>query len=402
MYIWFLKLNVLTLIPMSKTLLIVALCACSWLHAQKVVWKPQIPMGGQLFPAYLLATATADLFDTSEPTPFWLGDPNGMLGIEITNPLKDSKIKLEVRVPQLTEGVSVFEGVLGTKGEDYLVFPDIKYDYVLLGNMVQPKPVNATFTVFINGKRIGEQTKRVAVRALSDCPYAYTDIDEQDQDISWMFAAFVNENHPVVDQVLKEALATKLVNSISGYQGKDPAEVYKQVFAIWTVFQNKGIKYSSITRASGESDNVISQTVRPMSESLKAVQANCVDGSVLFASVLRKIEIDPFLVLVPGHCFLGFYLDEEHKEFELLETTMLGETDPGKTNKEADEIYKDLFGGKTTYLKNWRVFSAAIESGNATYEENKAQLENEKNTDMQYQFIEIDDWRKMGVMPINR
>lgn len=387
---------------MFKYLFVVALCGLTPLFGQNVQWKPQVEMGGQLFPSYLLATATADLFDTSEPTPFWLGDPNGMLGIEITNPAKDSKIKLEIRVPQLTEGVSVYEGTLAKKGEDYLVFPDIKYNYDVLGNMVQPKPVNATFTLFINGKRIGEQTKRIAMRAISDCPYAYKNIDQDEEDISWMFAAFVNENHPVVDEILKEALATKLVNSISGYQAGTPDEVYKQVFAIWTVFQNKGIKYSSITRASGESENVFSQTVRPMSESLKSIQANCVDGSVLFASVLRKIEIDPFLVLVPGHCFLGFYLDAEHKDFEVLETTMLGETDPGQTNKEIDDLYKELFGNKTIFLKNWRVFSAAIESANGTYEENKAQLENEKNEDMQYQFIEIDDWRKMGVTPINR
>ena len=387
---------------MYQFLIAFVLCTCSFLHAQTVKWKPKIEMGGQLFPAYLLATATADLFDTSQPTPFWLGDPNGMLGIEINNPSKDSKIKLEIRMPQLTDGVSVFEGVLNKKGEDYLIFPDIKYNYEALSNVLQPKPVNATFTLFVNGKRMGEQTKRVAVRALSDCPYAFTNLDGQEEDISWMFAAFVNENHPVVDQILKEALATKLVGSISGYQASDPNDVYKQVFAIWTVFQNKGIKYSSISRASGESENVASQTVRPMSESLKAVQANCVDGSVLFASVLRKIEIDPFLVLVPGHCFLGFYLDAEHKDFEVLETTMLGETDYEKTNKDADDLYKDLFRTNTTFIKNWRTFSAAIQSANDTYQENKAQLENEKNTDTQFQFIDIDDWRKIGVVPISR
>jgi len=387
---------------MKKNLYFVVFLCANALYAQNTTWKPVIEMGGQLFPSYLMATATADLFDTSEPTPFWLGDPNGMLGISIVNSVANAKIKLVVDAPKLTEGLSVFEGTLSKKGEEYLIFPDVKYNYATLANMTQPLPFNATFTLFVNGKRMGEQSKRINVRAISDCPYSFTNLDGEEEDISWMFAAYVNENHPTVDEILKEALATKLVKSIDGYQSGEPENVYKQVFAIWTVFQKKGIKYSSITRSSGESEKVTSQTVRPMSESLKAVQANCVDGSVLFASVLRKIDMDPFLVLVPGHCFLGFYLDAEHKDFEVLETTMLGETNPGQTNKDVDELYKELFGNSPTYLKNWRIFSAAIEAANQTYEENKKQLEDEKNEDMQYQFIDIDDWRKMGVMPINR
>lgn len=81
---------------------------------------------------------------------------------------------------------------------------------------------------------------------------------------------------------------------------------------------------------------------------------------------------------------------------------MLGETDYEKANADADDLYKDLCGTKTVFIKNWRVFSAAIQSANDTYQENKAQLENEKNTDTQFQFIDIDDWRKMGVVPISR
>ena len=48
------------------------------------------------------------------------------------------------------------------------------------------------------------------------------------------------------------------------------------------------------------------------------------------ASILRKIGLNVYLVMVPGHCLLAFDLGEDEDDPILgLETTMLGETDPG-------------------------------------------------------------------------
>ena len=37
-----------------------------------------------------------------------------------------------------------------------------------------------------------------------------------------MFAAYVNENHPYLDKILKEALATKITDAFDGYQQMIP------------------------------------------------------------------------------------------------------------------------------------------------------------------------------------
>ena len=42
-------------------------------------------------------------------------------------------------------------------------------------------------------------------------------------------------------------------------------------------------------------------------QALESSQINCVDGSVLFASLLRSINIEPILVRTPGHMFVGYY-----------------------------------------------------------------------------------------------
>ena len=36
------------------------------------------------------------------------------------------------------------------------------------------------------------------------------------------------------------------------------------------------------------------------------------------------MELDPYLVTVPGHMIMGVYLNEEHREQREIETTMAG------------------------------------------------------------------------------
>lgn len=47
----------------------------------------------------------------------------------------------------------------------------------------------------------------------------------------------------------------------------------------------------------------------------------------MFASLLRAINIEPILVRTPGHMFVGYYTDANHKDMKFLETTMIGDVD---------------------------------------------------------------------------
>ena len=367
--------------------------------AQAVSWQPVLEMDGQLFPSYVLATATARLYEETEPDSTWLGDPNGMIGIRLVNPAPGTAVRLEVTLPHLAEEVSVYEGTLERAGETYHIFPTLRYDFDLLAQLTQPRPAAATFTLYLDGRRVGQKTKNFPVRSVNDCPYSFQNLYGEEEDVSWMFAAYVNENHPDVDLLLKEALATGLVNGVDGYQGT-AADVYRQVFALWTALRQRGIRYSATTRPSGADQKVYSQNVRFLDQTLRVTQAGCVDATVLFASVLRRIEIDPFLVLVPGHCFLGFYLDRDHKEFDLLETTMLDNPAKGAPGKKLARLYATWFGKDTRFFEDWRGFTAAVDDANATYDEYKTKLEDPANADLSCQIIDVEECRKTGVMPI--
>lgn len=59
-------------------------------------------------------------------------------------------------------------------------------------------------------------------------------------------------------------------------------------------------------------------------ESLAHGQANCIDGAVLFASLLEGISINPAIVLVPGHALVAWETWKNSGEWKYLETTMIG------------------------------------------------------------------------------
>jgi hypothetical protein len=242
-------------------------------------------------------------------------------------------------------------------GQAYRISPHLKYEYEKMLSIHQPYPEDITAKVYLNGEFLGEKSKTIIVRSINDCFYGqYVETEEGSVFQPWpeMFVAYVNEGHPVVDQILAEALKKGYVNSFIGYQGNQQ-DVVNQVHAIWRVLKDRGIKYSSITTTSVESDKIAAQHVRMVGDSIEGSQANCVDGSVLMASVFRKLGLDAYLVLLPGHMMVGASVDSEGSSALFLETTMLSGSSMNDAMRSADatiDKYRapDGGAGDVTYI----------------------------------------------------
>ena len=269
---------------------------------------------------------------------------------------------------------------------------------------MQQKPANLTIKVTIDGEPLPTIEETVLLRSINDCPfYVQTGEDKANiddlEDISITYAAYVNENHPWIDGLLREALDAaqegKLLDSFTGYQSDDPDTVMTQVFAVWNALQRRGIKYSDVSRTP-PSKLVYSQTVRFLDDSVNAAQANCVDGSVLMASILQKIGIDSSLVMVPGHCFLAFS-DGNKKDPKMfgLETTMLGQDNLNSVDdlpNLPDEAKQEEFAASL------KTFTAAVNTGTEALKEHAKEFE--ADDDPAYQLISIAEARELGVMPL--
>jgi hypothetical protein len=220
--------------------------------------------------------------------------------------------------------------------------------------------------------------------------------------LGWMFAAYVNENHPLLDKILQEALETKIVGAFR-VTTHEHDETLKQVFAVWSALQKRSLQYSNTTATPGGSDVVQSQYVRFVDQSLANTQANCVDGSVLFASLLRKISIEPFLVTVPGHMYVGFYLGAGKSQFVALETTVLGLPDVADEKKPGDPAalttLRDKMDAAIRSRRDWKTFAKAIQVGTEDLTKNKEKID--AGGDPTYQWIDVAEARSQGIMPIS-
>ncbi len=271
---------------------------------------------------------------------------------------EDDNTKIEVEVKESDYWYGSKAVFTCNKADDrYIYKPVINWKYDVLRKLNQPTPVNMVIQLTVNGEDAGERSKTLTLRGVNECVFAMRDGDKL-IDFSMLFAAYVNEDHPLIQQILKEGLETGIIKSFKGYHGGKEMDVYAQVLSIWNALQERGIHYSNLIESSQSSPVYFSQRVRTIEEALNYSQANCVDGTVLFASLLKAIGIDPVLIRVPGHMFLGFYVNKKHTKMEFLETTLLG--------SEEVVLKKEL----TQFLnvESYDSFINAIEKGKQRYE----------------------------------
>ena len=344
-----------------------------------------VGMEKQLFPSYLLARATLSAKNNN----YKLGDGDGNVSVMIHNPGMNKSVRVEVGATPFSEA-AVFDGFMREAGKEYEISPRIPWDFQKLRGLLQPTPVNFTVTTYIDNEKAGHRTIVATMRSINDCPYYWED-DETgagDLDLNYMYVAYINEDDPVVDEVLSQALQTDIVDGFDGYQTGDKKRVDDQVFSIWYALQKRGIRYSSISTNSstGISPNLYSQRIRMIDQTWKNRQANCVDGMVLMASVLRSIRIDPVLVLMADHCVLGYYRDAEHKDLACLETAMIGDVDLRK-----------IMSVRRRKASR-KLFTEARQRAQRHYRNSKDSFDK----DPRYRFIVVADVRKSGIRPIGR
>jgi hypothetical protein len=240
------------------------------------------------------------------------------------------KIESDGSPPLIAPSTYVF-----TSDGDYdhsVAYPRLAFDYAQLRSVNQTKPLNLKFTASRNGGIPSIINQTWHVRQINDCPIGMRlvtlksngVIKKESANVAIMtFAGYVNENHPAIPEILDEALSLGQISAFTGYQEATNVSVLRQLDAIWKALEKKDIRYSSIGTTTGSSSQV--QHVRLIEDTLSTRQANCVDGSTLFASIATKIGLDAYLVLAPGHCYVAIDMPETKPIG--IEMTALGSED---------------------------------------------------------------------------
>lgn len=109
--------------------------------------------------------------------------------------------------------------------------------------------------------------------------------------------------------------------------------------SIYEELQSFGITYDSV--AFSFFDPSSTESVRWPATVLTDRAANCIDGSMLFASALEALQLEPVVVFVPGHAYVAVRNAPGAQLVWPLETTMLGTAPFASALLEGIDEYQD-------------------------------------------------------------
>jgi len=379
-------------LPMIALLLSGLLAVCN-ARAGQPDWSVRVTPFDQVFPALELSQARRDGAAPAGRREFAFGDGSGLVAVRVRSRHAGERVSLTVEAPGLDAPARV-EGVMRHAGRDYELRPPLAWNPAQLRGTEEPSRVQLRFTLRRDDAAADTRTLTVSLRPLSEALYFVRDGADA-VDLSWIFAAYVDEHDAVVDEVLDSARQSGIVDKLDGYAVASADGIYRQVWAVWQALAGRGIRYSAADPGIARGPRVFSQRVRLLEQTWSDRSATCIDGTVLLASALQRIGLRPFLVLVPGHAFVGFHLDADGNRAAYLETTVLGAALPPLAALPA--FASDFTPDAAARLDVAR-FSAALTLGRRRFNQAAARFDARHRPD--YALIDIDAARAFGIVPI--
>lgn len=202
-----------------------------------------------------------------------------------------------------------------------------------------------------------EFNQNVKMQAKGDMIWTVDDAD----DMAPLVIMWVTPHDPCIDSVLTLAKEKMPGRSLSGYIGYDDlseeertARTKLQAKALYNAVKDVGISYVSTTLSFAP---MYAQRVKLPYESVEQRSGNCIDGAVLFASLFESLEMEPIIIIVPGHAFVGVRSYPDTNEFVFIETTMVGTSSFEDAQDYGDEEFTENLDAGTLeyyYVKDYR------------------------------------------------
>ncbi len=185
-----------------------------------------------------------------------------------------------------------------------------------------------------------------------------------------LLAVYVTPNDPAVEELLRRAANYTSSGEIwSGYGGHiedDNGGVLERLQAVWQAEKEYNLTYVS-TWVSFTPE--ASQRMRLPFEVLEQEGGNCIELVFLYASAVEAMDLEPAIVLIPGHAYLSVRTDQENASYYFIETTLIGQTD----------------------------FDQALAYGNNSWETDGPKLDAGEEA---YGWVTIPEAREQGILPV--
>ena len=158
-----------------------------------------------------------------------------------------------------------------------------------------------------------------------------------------LLAAFVKPNGVYVESLVRQcALALEkggYGRIVDGYQSNTREKPYLMLAALWNVVFKEKLAYVSPSQGFAKTG----QRIRLASDISNSRMVACLDSSLLFASCIEAMGLNPVVAVTKGHAFVGAWLIDE-------KLPILTNDDPQDIRKRVDN--RDLVLFETTLVSN--------------------------------------------------
>lgn len=212
-------------------------------------------------------------------------------------------VRVLVRGEYMKEAFTPVYTVLGAQSSLRITELDIIPDAAILASLTERIVTSFELAVLVGGEEVFTQSFPLDIMAFDQ--WLGTSIIPQ------CLASFVMPNLPAINELVVKAGAIMKEETGSsafvGYQSGNPDDVLHQVAAIFKALHNEGIIYRSCPASYEE----VGQRIVLPDQVLKGKIGNCIELTLLMASALENISLNPIIILTRGHAFLGVWLVED-------------------------------------------------------------------------------------------
>jgi len=313
--------------------------------AQALEWRVEVTPDGDVFPALAWSQRAAGVG----------GD--GLVAVVATDVPSGAALRAQVQTPGLrADAVAVASSVGGA----VTLRPRLAWDAAQMAALHETRSQHLR-VMLENGNWRETRELEVRLHPLDEAAYFVLDGGAQ-VDLSWIFAGYVDPFSPAVDTLLADA--RKLDPAFDAAEAGAP---HRRLRAVWQALAARGVRYDAADPALARGPSVWSQRVRSPVQVLRERRANCIDGSVLIASVLERLGLPARIALVPRHAFVGY---RGPGGSVWLETTLLGSAG----------------------------FDAAVRAGDVRWRKSASRFDGRHAPD--YALIDVGTARAYGIIPI--
>lgn len=236
----------------------------------------------------------------------YLNDIKPVQSLSIENVSDSDSLQLEVKITSDCPCIEPFDysvPFIPANNQVKIPLNEFKVNRYFLNKLSETEKANISIEVTENNTAIIKETIAINIHPL--------EYFGGFQILPELIAAYITPNHPYIYHIKRKAVdileKQGLRTAFEGYQSNDPERILQIISAIYTAIQSEEIVYSSLAPGYEETG----QRLRLLNTIQHEKFGNCIDISLLFAACLEAVDLNPILIIVRGHAFVGCWLNDD-------------------------------------------------------------------------------------------